>query len=985
MKLKNLLIIPFILIACLLSAQTTLSGKVVDEKGDGMTGVNVVVKGTTIGATTDIDGKFTLQAPADAKTIVFKYIGYEEREASVKDVLARPNFSVRMTSAEVGLNQVVVSASKKREKLLDAPASISVLTAEKLQTKVVTSSVDYLRNTAGVDIIQTGLVSNNVVVRGFNNIFSGSVLNVIDNRLGAVPSLRVNAYQLVPTSNLDIDRIEVLRGPASALYGPNASSGVIHIMTKSPLDQEKKFETTVAFNTGFTVQGSQTNGLDAHTNSTSEKINFSVVNPEFRHSGKFFDGKFGYKITGSYFQGTDFTNYDPREPYDGDSLVFGSVKNGQTFQADSIRTTGKSPYTGKDTTFVNADIRRFHKDFNIQKWTADGGVYFRPTKDITFSINGGVAQSRNIELTGLGAGQAQGWLYWYMQARFKWKNLFFQYFVNNSDAKGTYLIPQLSSHQTSTYNSPYQVQRLIDHSQLHELQIQHSWSVLKNLNLVYGADAVITLPKTDGTINGRFDGHDQLYQFGAYLQGDYDPLKWLKLVAALRVDYNSILNNAALSPRVALAFKAKQGQNIRLTFNRAFDAPTTLNQFLDLANGRIPNGIYVRGIGNPYGYNYQYDASGNVQFRTAPYGGTSAWVSINDKSNNYQYLDSAVKLIANGLAAQSGTPPALVNAIVSALFSGISGPTGLIQTADHTIIDYAALAQQKTVITKKPTDFQNLAKINNSTTQTLELGYKGLFFSKLQVQVDLYWTHMENYVSPLLSASGAVIFDLFDNKSKANNQAILNQLKANAASLYGSLKALDNQPAYTNNNIIKSDSGSVYDEVVVLLTQLPLGTVTPKSDKVNADYILTYKNLGNLDVFGADLGLQYQVTKGILIGGSFSWVDKDQIRLSTGEIAPLNAPKLKASLTFDQTFSKIGLGYGASWRWSDSYQAASAVYVGQVSAANLGDLRVSYRPNFYKKLLFAVNANNIFNYHWQSFPGTPHMGTTFLIKAMVTF
>lgn len=984
MKCKALLLSIFALFSFVSFAQTTnVSGRVTDDKNEGMQGVTVVVKGTTIGVATDAEGKFTLAVPADAKLLVFRFIGYDEREVAVSTIVKTPNFSLKMTSSEVGLNQVVVSASKKREKLLDAPASISVIKGDKILNKVVTSPVDYLKTTPGVDVMQTGLISNNVVVRGFNNIFSGTVLNVVDDRIGSVPSLRVNAYQLVPTSNLDIDHIEVLRGPASALYGPNASSGVVHIMTKSPLDQEKKFETTVALNSGFTVQGSNTNALDAHTASTGEHVQYSIVNPEFRTSGKLLDGKFGYKLSGSYFQGQDFVNYDPREPYTGDSLIFGSVRNGQTFQPDTLsKTQGKSPYTGNDTTFVKYDIRRFARNFNIQKWNADARIDYKPTKDILITINGGVAQSTNIELTGLGAGQVGGWLYWYMQAKFKWKNLFFQYFVNASDAKNTYLIPQLTpfSRQTTTYYDPYQVQRLVDKSKLHGLQLQHSWMPLKKLSLVYGADAIITLPQSDGTIYGRFDGHDALYQAGAYIQADYDPLKWLKLVGALRLDYNSIINNVSYSPRVAVVFKPKPGQNIRLTFNRAFDSPASLEQFLDLANGQIPNGISVRGIGNPYGYKYQYDASGNVQFITAPYnGGPGTWVTVNNKANNYQYFDSAVNLIANSLAKQSGTAPVLVQAIINALFNGISGPNGLIQGANQQIIDYAALAQNKQVIPFKPTDFKNLSRINNQTTQTLEVGYKGLFFGKLQVSADLYWTHEENYVGALTSASGAVIFDL------VHDQALVDKLKANAAPLYSQLSALDNRAPYQNPNLVKPDSGAVWDEVLVLLSQLPIGTVTPKDSKVNSDYILTYQNLGTLDLFGLDLGMQYQVTKDIAFGGSFSWVNKNQIQVSTGQIAPLNAPKYKASLTFDHTLSKYGFGYGFSWRWQDSYPGNSSVYIGTVSAANLVDARISYRPKFYKKLLFAVNVNNIFNYHWQSFPGAAHMGTTLLWKAMITF
>ena len=678
MKVKALLISILIFSTLASYSQgTAISGRVTDDRGEGMEGVTVLVKGTTTATATDSMGRFSLAVGADAKTIVFRYVGYEEHEVSVYDIKRNPMYSLKMNGSEVGLNQVVVSASKRREKLLDAPASISVLSGDKITNKVVASPVEYLKGTAGVDIMQTGLISNNVVVRGFNDIFSGSVLNVVDDRIGSVPSLRVNAYQLVPTCDLDIDRIEVLRGPASALYGPNASSGVIHIMTKSPLDQDEKFITTVSLSSGFTVDGSNTNTLDAHTPTGHNHVDYSVVNPEFRTSGKLLDGKIGYKVSGSYFQGQDFPNYDPREPYTGDSIIFGSVRAGQPFQPDTLGITKtKSPYTGADTSIVRYNIQRFARDFNIRKWSSDGRLDFKPTKDILITLNGGVAQSSNIELTGLGAGQARGWIYWYTQIKFKWKRLFVQYFVNASNANNTYLIPQLTpfSRQTSTYFDPYQVQDLIDKSKLHGAQIQHSWNPHKKVSLIYGADALITLPQSYGTIYGRFDGHDDVYQVGAYIQGEYDPLAWLRLTAAMRFDYNNIINNVAYSPRLAVVFKPAQGQNLRITFNRAFDSPTSLDQFLDLANGQIPNGINVRGIGNPNGYNYSYDQNHNIQFITAPYGGgPGTWVTYGNTANNYQYLDSAVNLIANSLAKQAGENPALVQIIINQLFAGIAG------------------------------------------------------------------------------------------------------------------------------------------------------------------------------------------------------------------------------------------------------------------------------------------------------------------------
>ena len=83
-----------------------------------------------------------------------------------------------------------------------------------------------------MDISQGGLVQSNVVGRGFNNIFSGATLMLIDNRFAAVPSLRVNVPAFFPAANEDIENIEFVLGPGAALYGPNSAKGVLAITTQ---------------------------------------------------------------------------------------------------------------------------------------------------------------------------------------------------------------------------------------------------------------------------------------------------------------------------------------------------------------------------------------------------------------------------------------------------------------------------------------------------------------------------------------------------------------------------------------------------------------------------------------------------------------------------------------------------------------------------------------------------------------------------------
>ena len=185
------------------------------------------------------------------------------------------------------LNPVVVTASRRQEKALDAPASISTVSAEEVARTAATTVADHVRALPGVDAAQTGINQGTVVSRGFNNVFSGALLAIIDNRYARVPSLRFNAYNMFPTNDLDLDRIEVSLGPGAALYGPNASNGVMHLITSSPLDRQ---------GSSVSVAGGER----------------SFFHGQFRTAQAPSDN-FGFKISGQYMRGNDWEYDDPAE------------------------------------------------------------------------------------------------------------------------------------------------------------------------------------------------------------------------------------------------------------------------------------------------------------------------------------------------------------------------------------------------------------------------------------------------------------------------------------------------------------------------------------------------------------------------------------------------------------------------------------------------------------------------------------------------
>jgi len=257
-KIFTLITIFTICASLQLEAQTrTVTGVVLDGgNNQPIPGASVIAKeDPTTGKATDLDGKFSLSVGDNVTTLVISSLGFTTQEVAIG---TQSNITVKMVTADYNLDAIVVSASRRQEKILDAPASISLISPEQLKNTAAVTPMANLKGVPGVDIINTGLVQTNVVVRGFNNIFSGSLLTMVDNRYAAVPSLRANVATFIPTDNIDLERIEILRGPASALYGPNCSNGVCHMITKSPLAQEKPFMTTASIGLGFRSKMSDT-------------------------------------------------------------------------------------------------------------------------------------------------------------------------------------------------------------------------------------------------------------------------------------------------------------------------------------------------------------------------------------------------------------------------------------------------------------------------------------------------------------------------------------------------------------------------------------------------------------------------------------------------------------------------------------------------------------------------------------------------------
>jgi iron complex outermembrane receptor protein len=376
-----------------------LRGVVTDvETGERLAGANIKVlpKGSTAppsGTASGAQGEFELRdLTPGTYTIIVSYLGYDSKVLAEVTIAAgqAKTLEVSLFHHGIQLNPVTInssrpqeiSASRRPQKIFEAPAAITLVDASDIHARSILTPVEHLKGLPAVDFVGFGINQSSVVVRGFNSVFSGALLSLSDNRITGVPSLRYNAYNLIPTTNEDIDRIEVVSGPAAALYGPNSANGLMQIITKSPFGSE---------GTSMTIGRGERVGVVA----------------SFRHAGSF-NKRVGYRISSQYYQGTDWRYDDPVEP---DSFGVGS---------------NKVPSPGRD--------------FNVEKLGAEARIDFRLADDFTSMVSAGLNRMSDIELTGIGAAQAKDWTYSYVQGRLLYKNLFAQAFLNRSDAGQSYIL-----------------------------------------------------------------------------------------------------------------------------------------------------------------------------------------------------------------------------------------------------------------------------------------------------------------------------------------------------------------------------------------------------------------------------------------------------------------------------------------------------------------------------------------------------------------
>jgi len=340
---------------------------------------------------TDDDGRFTIAAPVPGPyRAVLTRVGYQPaRMASVDVTGGDITLRVALVAVGVPVDPVVISASRSEQTRLDAPASVSVIQRDAIAADVRFSPLEQIRELPGVDFSSKGLIQHTFEVRGPRAPIGGALMMLTDDRYAELPSIGLNVSYLVPVTREDIERIEVVRGPAAALYGPGAPRGVLQIITRSPFESRGGVAS-------FTAGGR------------------SVRQGTVRYAGAVHP-RLAMAVSADYFQGDDWPSVDSTE----------------------IRNRNAALERGADPDTLHIGLR----DPFIRRVGGELRADWRPGSETEIVTKSGIADAINlVDRLGLGGIQFKGWLSWYVQSKVQHGRLAANAVFNANDSRETYFL-----------------------------------------------------------------------------------------------------------------------------------------------------------------------------------------------------------------------------------------------------------------------------------------------------------------------------------------------------------------------------------------------------------------------------------------------------------------------------------------------------------------------------------------------------------------
>ncbi|CAM4005326.1 TonB-dependent receptor domain-containing protein [Flavobacterium sinopsychrotolerans] len=876
-------------------AQNTISGSVTDRNNQPVPGANIKIVGESSGTTTDFDGSFTLQSSRKPPYVIeVTSVGFESQKVSVSS--STQKVLVQLEGEETKLNEIVVSASRTPERVLESPVTIERMGIVEIKKTASPSFYDGLENMKEVQMNTSSMSFKSINTRGFATVANTRFMQLVDGMDNSSPLLNFVLGNLIGVSEIDVQSVELLPGASSALYGANAFNGILFMTSKSP----------------FTSQGIRAYAKFGQTTQkaagTNDYLDYGV------RMAKAFNKYIAGKANFAYMRGTEWhaVNYDDKTVagrdrthygYDGINVYGDEVSTvipAPTLPSDKVSRTGYNEVDLTDNKVSNTkiDLSLHVRPFGDERleviWQSKFGygntVYQGANR---YYLNNFFMQQHKIEFKGKNfflrgytttedGGQSYDMLFTGININRKWKSdqqWFTEYgttFAQSTlggmlpaDAhraararadQGRFLpgTPEFRNafNQVTNEASVLTGSKLVDNSRIYHSDVNYNFKdLIKFAEIQVGGSYRQYELNSFGRIYTDANGPIKYDEYGAYTQVMKKMIDdRLKFTGSIRYDKAQNFDGN-ISPRVSLVYSGGQNKNhnFRGSFQTGFRNPTTQDQYIG------------------------FNVGSAILLGSAPDNLTRFVETLPINGAVGQAFAGGSTVTINGLNAYDNS----YTASSVASFAAAANPALLRKT--------------------------NAGLVKPEEVKAIELGYRS-FINRTSIDINGYYNIYNNFIGNL-----NVVAPLYGTATDEGGLA--------TAGGQQSVHALQNG----NTRVFQ------------LYTNTPL----------------------EIESIGFGIGLSRKVYKEFEIGANYNYAEFkfDQSKDPSFE-AGFNTPKhrIKASFGNEKLFPNFG--FNVSGRWNSEYLWQSSFADGTIEAATVIDAQLNYNFPSLKSTL-KIGASNI--------------------------
>lgn len=807
------------------------------------------------------------------------------------------------------LSEVVITASRTPENVLKSPISIALLDNRSIQNSAAPSFYDALENIKGIQLLTPSLGFKVYNTRGFANPTNVRFVQLVDGVDNQAPHIGSPIAGALAPTDLDVDKVEILHGAASALYGMNALNGLVNIFTKSPFDYQ-----------GLSFQ--QKMGAN-HFNDNNASVHvFSESNIRW---AKAWNNVFATKINFEYLTGYDWiadnnTDLNPNgnaslnlfgnnnPAYDGINSYGNESPNRQNLTLDGKR------YSIARTGYLEKDIA----DFSLKNIKGDIAFFVRPKKNwevsyiYRFGILDNLYQRTNrFRLNNYRIDQHS--------ISLKSPSIQIKAYLTHENTGDSYNIRSMAENIDRSFKSDNKW--LSDFSTQFNANTKAGMSVIEALQTARNeADEGRPQPHTVefDALSKKLEGINnwdigaalrvQSWLYHAEAQADITQ-EWLKrlrekwgLSILVGIDFRTYEvfpdGNYFINP-------VEADKNLTYSKTGGFMQLTKL-----LFDGKLKFNGSIRADKNQY-----FDLRWNPRLSMVYSPNEDHNIRISYQ-NAYRFpsLFEAFTNINSGGVKRVGGLPIMSNGIFENSYFKTS--TDAFQTAITNDVNKNGLITSQAVIKNKGLLKKNdYTYIQPESVNSIELGYKGLFFDKhLYLDVDFYYNQYQNFIAQV----------------------------------------------ETNLPLIKSVN--------------PDSIAFAFNDRTkNERYRLWTNSKTTVFNYGTSIGLRYKIYKDFIISSNASYAQLDRKTENDGLEESFNTPRWIVNVSVSNRKITERLGFNLNVKWQEAFLWQSSLATGNVPAYSTLDAQITYALPI-QNMTFKWGGTNLLNQYYYNFLAGPSVG-----------